>query len=424
LSEKEVIKHSATVQISNKISLLQRKTWNVLLANAYDELPIKDEYHVRMSDLLEILQVETRNDKHFKNIIIDLMSTVVEFNLLEKDNKNEWHATTLLSYVGIKNGVCTYEYSSFLRKILYNPAIYARIKLSMQNKFSSKHALALYELCIDYFIEKRNYGTTPFIKLEKFRNLMGIKESEYTTFKELNKWVIKRSVTEINDKTDLFVEPEYRKENRKVIAVKFSIKQNPKKKVLEASLLFQETKDDEQANNVSALVSKNELYERLQKYFCLSPPQAQEVLNTYDEKYVLENLAYVENKNKKGKIKNIGAYTIKALKEDYRNQKSQFEIDKEDAIKKQQKEKSQKELEEKQQIEYAKYKRNKADEYRKKLSHQELQLIKEECQKQAEIESEGNEFLFKFLMRTKMEDYLAQKTGVLPFEEWQKLNIS
>ena len=32
----EVIKHSAAIQIQNNITLLQRRAWNVLLANAYD----------------------------------------------------------------------------------------------------------------------------------------------------------------------------------------------------------------------------------------------------------------------------------------------------------------------------------------------------------------------------------------------------
>ena len=37
----EVIKHSSTIQVSNKVTLLQRKCWNVLLSNAFDDLPKK-----------------------------------------------------------------------------------------------------------------------------------------------------------------------------------------------------------------------------------------------------------------------------------------------------------------------------------------------------------------------------------------------
>jgi hypothetical protein len=37
-NKKEVIKASAAVQVQNKMTLLQRRAWNILLAHAYDEL--------------------------------------------------------------------------------------------------------------------------------------------------------------------------------------------------------------------------------------------------------------------------------------------------------------------------------------------------------------------------------------------------
>lgn len=422
LREKDVIKHSSTIQISNKISLLQRKAWNVLLANAYDDLPTKNRYQVSVIYLLEVLQIKTRNIKYLKEIIKDLMSVVVEFNLLDKDDKNEWHATTLLSYVVIKNGICSYEYSSFLREILYSPAIYARIKLSMQNKFSSKHTLALYELCIDYFIEKRGYGTTPFIEIEKFRELMGFKENEYTIFKDLSKYIIKKSILEINNKTDIFVEQEYKKCVRKVVAIKFSIKPNPENKDKEISLLFQEI-DKQETNNMSPISSKSELFERLQKYFCLSPSQAQKVLGTYDKNYILENLTYIETKINRGEIQNIGAYTLKALQEDYRNQKSQFDIEKEKRQKQNQKEEYQKEREEKQKAEHYRYQRIEAEKYKESLSPQELQQIEVTIKKEVskEIENQKSpDFTLPLLVRIEIEKYLIEQSGALSFEQWQK----
>lgn len=259
LSEKDVIKHSSAIQISNKISLLQRKAWNVLLANAYDDLPNKDRYQVRVADLLEILEIKTKDTRYIKEAIKNLMNIVIEYNLLGKDGKNEWLAMHLLGDCFIKDGILTYSYGSILRERLYNPAMYARIKLSIQNKFSSKHTLALYELCVDYFISKKGYGTTPFIEIEKFRELMGIGKNEYLIFKELNKKTIKIPVAEINDKTDIFVTPEYKKECRKVVAVKFAIQPNPNNdNDNEMPLLFQET-DKQETNNVSPIVSKNEL---------------------------------------------------------------------------------------------------------------------------------------------------------------------
>ena len=102
--------------------------------------------------------------------------------------------------------------------------IYARISLSLQNKFDSKHALALWELCLDYLDESRNYGETPYIPLEQYRKLMGMSEDMYPLFKDLNKYVIKASITEINDVTDFNVTVEYARNSRKVVAIKFRVR--------------------------------------------------------------------------------------------------------------------------------------------------------------------------------------------------------
>ena len=53
LADKFVIKHSSAVQITNKINLLQRRAWNILLANAYETLLDKDEYSVKIRELMD-----------------------------------------------------------------------------------------------------------------------------------------------------------------------------------------------------------------------------------------------------------------------------------------------------------------------------------------------------------------------------------
>ena len=77
--------------------------------------------------------------------------------------------------------------------------MYARISLSLQNRFDSKHTQALYELCVDYRIDAKHYGETAFISIAGFRKLMGIPDEMYPEFKHLNKWVIKDPVAEIHE---------------------------------------------------------------------------------------------------------------------------------------------------------------------------------------------------------------------------------
>jgi hypothetical protein len=218
---KDVIKSSAAIHIQNNITLLQRRAWNVLLANAYDELPDEEEHRIRVRDLMAILEFDSKNEYYIKEALKALTTCAVEWNILEKDGDHEWGVTTLLAQAKIRGGVCTYAYSPELRRRLYNPRMYARISLSMQNKFDSKHAQALWELCVDYLDESRNAGETPFIPLPIYRKMMGLSDDMYPEFKKLNKWVIKDPVEEINRVTDFHVTPETRRESRKVSAVKF-----------------------------------------------------------------------------------------------------------------------------------------------------------------------------------------------------------
>ena len=55
-TKQEVIKHSAAIQIQNCITLVQRRSWNVLLANAYDELSEAEEHSIRIQHLMQMLE--------------------------------------------------------------------------------------------------------------------------------------------------------------------------------------------------------------------------------------------------------------------------------------------------------------------------------------------------------------------------------
>jgi hypothetical protein len=222
--KKEVVKHSAAVQIQNNITLLQRRAWNVLLAHAYDALPTEERHRIKIKDLMRALEFTSRNEDYLKEALKALVGCKVEWNVLDKDNQWEWGVTTLLAEAMIKNGVCAYAYGPTLRERLYNPQMYARISLSMQNKFESKHAQALWELCVDYLGVGREYGETSYIEIATYRKLLGISEGQYARFKDLSLYVIRKPVEEINRVTDFRVTVEYREEQRWVTAVKFKIR--------------------------------------------------------------------------------------------------------------------------------------------------------------------------------------------------------
>ena len=219
----EVIKASPAIQIQSKITHLQRRAWNVLLANAYNKLPNTDLYSVSVAELSRKLGFNSHNEAYLKETLEALVDCTVEWNILGKDNKQEWGVASLLGSAQIKDGICLYEFPYVLRMKLYNPRVYTKLNLRLQNRFTSRYALVLWEVCFDYFDTERDQGETPFIRLESFRELMGLEKDEYKIFKALNRDVIKPAIKEINDLTDYHVEVEQKRFRRRIAELKFRI---------------------------------------------------------------------------------------------------------------------------------------------------------------------------------------------------------
>ena len=219
----EVVKASPAIQIQNKISLLQRRAWNVLLANAYNELPYEEIHRVSIVELAAKLGFDSKNEDYLKEMLRGLRSCEVQWNLLDKDKKGKWGVAGLLASVEIADGICTYAFAPHLRLGLYNPRVYARLNLRLQNRFKRQYALVLWELCFDYFDSERDQGETPFITLNMLRDLLGIESEEYPAFSILNRAVIKPALKEINKETDYFVEVEQKRIGRRIGELKFRI---------------------------------------------------------------------------------------------------------------------------------------------------------------------------------------------------------
>ena len=221
----EVIKASPAIQIQSKITHLQRRAWNVLLANAYNELPNTEVHSISVSELAAKLGFKDKhsNQDYLKEALRELRSFEVEWNILGKNQEEEWGVAGLLAEVRIRDGICFYQFPHTLRLKLYNPIMYTKLNLRLQNRFKSQYALILWEICFDYFDVDRGRGETPFIQLEVFKGLMGLESNEYSAFAFLNRDVIKPTIKEINDLTDYFVEVEQKHIGRRIGELKFRI---------------------------------------------------------------------------------------------------------------------------------------------------------------------------------------------------------
>ena len=327
LQRDEFIKASPAIQIQGNISHLQRRAWNVLLANAYDELPNKEMHRVSVVELSEKLGFNSRNQEHLKDMLKALTESIVEWNTLGKDQKQVWGVASLLASAEIENGICTYAFAPHLRLKLYNPRVYAKLNLRLQNRFSDRHALILWELCFDYFDAARDEGETPFIPLEKFRELMGVGGDVYPAFKTLNQCVIKPAVKEINALTNFFVEVEQKREGRRIGFLKFRIsrlKVLPTAEPTQASL-FPDMEDLPALANilVEAGVVRREAEKIADQEWKAVAADVQLEAHKDFEAYVQEKIGLA---NQAMGVKNIGGFIVKAIRENYQDPALQAQL--------------------------------------------------------------------------------------------------
>ena len=318
----EVIKASPAIQIQSRISLLQRRAWNVLLANAYNELPDKDIHSVSMAELAAKLGFGDGNQEYLKEMLRSLRSCEVEWNLLNKDNKQVWGIAGLLASVEIEEGICSYEFPKPLRLKLHNPRVYAKLNLRLQNQFRSRYALVLWEICFDYFDTDRDQGETPFIPLEVFKGLMGLEKDEYPVFKVLNRDLIKPAIKEINDLTDYHVEVEQKRIGRRIGELKFRITKVKQFPVQESLFPDVENLSPVAVELIQADINRKVAQKIADQEWDFVNPEKLPEPGTYRDfvAYVAEK---IEVSLHAAEIKNRGGFIIEAIRENYQNSEVQ-----------------------------------------------------------------------------------------------------
>ena len=329
LERDEFIKASPAIQIQSNLSHLQRRAWNVLLANAYDELPNKEMHRVSVVELAEKLGFNSGNQDYLKETLEALVDCTVQWNILGKDKKQIWGVAALLASAEIKDGICIYAFAPPLRMKLYNPRVYAKLNLRLQNRFTRRHTLILWEVCFDYFDTARAQGETPFISLEKFRELMGMIPDEYPAFKSLNQWIIKPAIKEINELTNFLVEVEQKRSGRRIAFLKFRIsklKQLPNPEPIQETLFPDIDNLPAVANIlVQAGVARREALRVANREW-----------NAVETKVVREGYrdfaAYIEEKiglvQEATGVKNKGGYILQAIRENYQDPTLQVRLQK------------------------------------------------------------------------------------------------
>jgi hypothetical protein len=146
-------------------------------------------------------------------------------------------------------------------------------------------------------------------------------------YKHLNNDVLKPCVLEINNNSDISVGYRGIKKGRAVAELLFMVERTAMQMPIDGLPVGE--RDDENLNEtnhqhdllVLALVSKG-----------VAESKARVLAETYDEERIRENIQHVEREQEAGKVKNLSAFLIRAIEEDYRPKKTPDEVRREEAV--------------------------------------------------------------------------------------------
>ncbi len=223
-SKTDVKKAAEAIQCKNNFSLLQRKMYNVLLANVFalGTLRFNTTHRISIGCLCKLMGYDSKDYKTIKAKFRELRRIEIEWDVTNENGNNVWTNTSPLSLARIieGEGICEYEFTPSLIPFLEKPAQYATFTLGVQAKFKSSYGLALYENCERY----KKIGQTRYFDLLTFRKLMGVSVDEYKDFFSFKQRVIVKAIDEVNKYADFEITPQYTKQLRNIVGLKFYIK--------------------------------------------------------------------------------------------------------------------------------------------------------------------------------------------------------
>jgi Initiator Replication protein len=299
------------IHIKHRISLLQYKYWILLLRELREQFdagtpPDENGFRFVSMDKLEAAIGYVPNKAEFFKDLLALKNETIAFNVLEKDGQEAKYGAGFISEWKITSQRVAFKFPSVLENVMrgleHPKAIFQQLNWEIFNHFSGKYEAVIYKLCKDYV----GVNQTPYMTVAEFRDYMGLKPTEYPVFMKLNEWVIKKPTDRINesDISDITVTPDYERQGRKVLGLRFLIQRKNQTTItfpeLEPSPAFRFAKVHVDSNLQS-------------QYLALRAPEEIELcIDRANE--------YAETQEKAGNEVNLGAVYRKAITEGWHTQ--------------------------------------------------------------------------------------------------------
>lgn len=215
---RKVTKANHLVQASYRMTLQEKKLVLAALSCCDSRGEAKKVIKITASDFAEVTGM---NLKHSHTELYKAADRLYERSIRvtdpEQTEEFRWIQSKIKKHKG--EGMVTLTWSDpILKYISQLKEQFTSYRLGSVGRLQSVYSIRLYELLMQF-----NKTGDRVIKVKDFRNLLEL-DGKYPQFKDLNKWVIKPSVKELNDRSDLEIRYETISSGRRVISLSFRFK--------------------------------------------------------------------------------------------------------------------------------------------------------------------------------------------------------
>lgn len=199
-------------------SLADRRTWNLLLVNAWGD-KLEDPTADFVINLRELRGLHDSNDR-VRDSLEKLQKTLVSVVFPDGVRRVvQMLGATDFFNEDRQEGTLTYDFHRKLIPVLRDSTVYARMEVKVLSSFTSKYALALYEVLSSKINLRR---TSELIDVDTLRQWLGVEAGKLDRWPDLNRFALKPALGEVNGLSPFEVEAEPIKKGRKVVQVRLS----------------------------------------------------------------------------------------------------------------------------------------------------------------------------------------------------------
>lgn len=303
MTNKLVVKSNDLISANYNLNLNEQK----MVLCAVSKLDRNDEkfnsINLNISEFIDVLNITDRNYEQVRKIARNLRRKEIIIDTEEFEYITGWFSGVNFDK-GEGNITIRFD-EDLVPYLLKLKERFTRYELKNILSMKSTYSIRIYELLKQYeTIGKRE------IKLEKFKECLGMEKNMYSRFYDLERRVLKVAKEEINEYTDLKVDYEKIKTGRRITSILFTIKSKDQDRKVYIDFL-NEFYDIKKMKSKMGLKNENFSPNQVMNLYEKAVEMAgNEDINLFE--YIRLNYIHIKNK-----ARNKYSYLLKALEKDY-----------------------------------------------------------------------------------------------------------